>query len=181
MPSESFIEPRCRICRDDEIRDRVNNLLAQGLSYAAIVRAVDAEDEAVSVDSVRRHSDRHFPVQDAARATYREIIERRAREQQVDFVEGLGTALTPAAFFEAVVLKAHQQLVEDRTEVGVQAGLTAASKLQDLSAQSAEDTTLADIMVKQDRIIRAVREFVPEELWPQMVAKIEDEDYGPDF
>src|SRR5699024_12824189 len=139
MHSEPFIEPRCRICRDDEIRQQVNNLLARGLSYAAIVRAVDAGDEAVSVDSVRRHSDRHFPVQDAARATYREIIERRAREQQVDFVDGLGTALTPIAFLEAVVLKAHQQLVKDEVEVGVHAALTAAVKLQELASQSVEN------------------------------------------
>lgn len=179
MHSEPFIEPRCRICRDDEIRQRVNNLLARGLSYAAIARAVGGEDQSVSVDSVRRHSDRHFPVQDAARATYREIIERRAREQQVDFVEGLGTALTPAAFFEAVVQKAHQQLVEDRTEVGVQAGLTAAVKLQELASQSVENHSVAEMMIQTDQIIRAVREAVPEDLWPAIVERLEAEDNHP--
>ena len=171
MHSEPFIEPRCRICRDDEIRQRVNNLLARGLSYAAIARAVGGEDQSVSVDSVRRHSDRHFPVQDAARATYREIIERRAREQQVDFVEGLGTALTPAAFFEAVVQKAHQQLVE--------AGLTAAVKLQELASQSVENHSVAEMMIQTDQIIRAVREAVPEDLWPAIVERLEAEDNHP--
>lgn len=178
MPSESFIEPRCRICRDDDVRERVNNLLAKGLSYAAIVRAVDAEEEAVSVDSVRRHSDRHFPVQDAARATYREIIERRAREQQVDFVEGLGTALTPLAFLEAVVLKAHQQMVKDEIEVGVHAALTAAVKLQELTSQSAENLSVADMMIQTDQIIRAVRETVPEQLWPEIVERLEGTEVG---
>ena len=38
-------------------------------------------------------------------ATYREILERRARENQVDFVEGVTTALTPLAFFEDVMVK----------------------------------------------------------------------------
>ena len=179
MHSEPFIEPRCRICRDDEIRQQVNNLLARGLSYAAIVRAVDVGDEAVSVDSVRRHSDRHFPVQDAARATYREIIERRAREQQVDFVDGLGTALTPVAFLEAVVLKAHQQLVKDEVEVGVHAALTAAVKLQELASQSAENNSVADAMIQTDKIIRAVREIVPEDLWPAIVERLEAEDNHP--
>ncbi|MCT2062220.1 hypothetical protein [Dietzia cinnamea] len=179
MHSEPFIEPRCRICRDDEIRQQVNNLLARGLSYAAIVRAVDVGDEAVSVDSVRRHSDRHFPVQDAARATYREIIERRAREQQVDFVDGLGTALTPIAFLEAVVLKAHQQLVKDEVEVGVHAALTAAVKLQELASQSAENNSVADAMIQTDKIIRAVREIVPEDLWPAIVERLEAEDNHP--
>ena len=179
MHSEPFIEPRCRICRDDEIRQQVNNLLARGLSYAAIGRAVDVGDEAVSVDSVRRHSDRHFPVQDAARATYREIIERRAREQQVDFVDGLGTALTPIAFLEAVVLKAHQQLVKDEVEVGVHAALTAAVKLQELASQSAENNSVADAMIQTDKIIRAVREIVPEDLWPAIVERLEAEDNHP--
>ena len=35
-----------------------------------------------------------------AKATYRDILERRARENAVDFVEGVATALTPIAFFE---------------------------------------------------------------------------------
>lgn len=179
MHSEPFIEPRCRICRHDDLREQVNSLLARGLSYAAIVRAVDAKEGTVSVDSVRRHSDRHFPVQDAARATYREIVERRAREQQVDFVDGLGTALTPVAFLEAIVLKAHQQLVKDEIEVGVHAALTAAVKLQELASQSAENNSVADMMIQTDKIIRAVRETVPEDLWPAIVERLEAEDNHP--
>lgn len=179
MHSELFIEPRCKICRDENIREQVNNLLARGLSFAAIVRAVDPGDEALSVDSVRRHSDRHFPVQDAARATYREIIERRAREQQVDFVEGLGSALTPIAFLEAVVMKAHQQMVKDETEVGAHTALTAAIKLQELASQSAENHSVAEMMIQTDQIIRAVRETVPKDLWPAIVERLEAEDNHP--
>jgi hypothetical protein len=48
-------------------------------------------------DSIRNHTVRHFPVQQVARATYREILERRAREAQIDFVNGLATALSPMA------------------------------------------------------------------------------------
>ena len=47
----------------------------------------------------------HFPVQNIAKATYREILERRAQENEVDFVEGVATALTPIAFFEIVMVK----------------------------------------------------------------------------
>ena len=43
---------------------------------------------------------RHFPVQNVARATYREILEHRAQENRIDFAEGVATALTPIAFFE---------------------------------------------------------------------------------
>jgi hypothetical protein len=37
-----------------------------------------------------------------AKATYRDILERRARENAVDFVEGVATALTPIAFLRDV-------------------------------------------------------------------------------
>jgi hypothetical protein len=43
-------------------------------------------------------------------------LERRARENQIDFVEGVATALLPVAFFE-VVMTAFRTLVEDGTEV----------------------------------------------------------------
>ena len=41
----------------------------------------------VTIDSIRNHCVRHFPVQQVARATYREILERRAKENSVDFIE----------------------------------------------------------------------------------------------
>ena len=106
------LEPRCRVCRNDVVRKKVNDLLASGASYAMVLRAL-GEDNAeldkcdqVTLDSVRNHCRRHFPVQQVANATYREILERRARENQVDFVEGVAIALTPMAFFEIVMVKA---------------------------------------------------------------------------
>ncbi len=63
------LEPRCRVCRNDQVRKKVNDLLATGVSYAQIVRAL-GEDNAhldkrdrVTIDSVRTHTTKHFPVQ----------------------------------------------------------------------------------------------------------------------
>jgi hypothetical protein len=36
--------------------------------------------DSVTIDSIRCHTKRHFPVQNVAKATYREILERRAQE-----------------------------------------------------------------------------------------------------
>ena len=33
------LEPRCRVCRNDQVRTKVNDLLATGASYAMTVRA----------------------------------------------------------------------------------------------------------------------------------------------
>src|SRR5260370_40273553 len=107
------LEPRCRICRNDEVRKKVNDLLATGANYAMVVRALgddnatlDKRDQ-VTIDSVLNHCGRHFPVQHVARATYREILERRANENSVDFIDGVATAITPLAFLETVMVKGY--------------------------------------------------------------------------
>ena len=86
---------------------RVNDLLASGASYAMTLRALGDDAVGVTSDSIRRHSERHFPVQNAARATYREILERRAQENSVDFVDGVATAITPMALLETVMVKGY--------------------------------------------------------------------------
>jgi hypothetical protein len=77
------LEPRCRVCRNDQVRTKVNDLLATGASYAMVLRALGDDNaeldqrDRVTVDSIRNHTARHFPVQQVARAIYREILERR--------------------------------------------------------------------------------------------------------
>lgn len=34
------LEPRCRVCRNDAMRKKVNDLLATGASYAMVLRAL---------------------------------------------------------------------------------------------------------------------------------------------
>ena len=170
-------EPRCRVCRSDGLSKRVNDMLARGASYAGIVRALSREnaaldeDERVTVHSVRNHADRHFPVQNAAKAVYREILERRARENAVDFVNGVATAVSPAAFFEAVMVRAWETLVDQNATVDANTGMAAASKLQALVESS--ETGLAEIIVKMNRVIEAVRSTVPPELWPEIRRQLE--------
>src|SRR6478672_9235973 len=110
------LEPRCRICRNDEVRTKVNELLATGASYAMVLRALGDDNtnleqcDRVTIDSIRNHTARHFPVQQVVRATYREILERRAKDNSVDFIEGVATAITPLAFLETVMVKGYQTL-----------------------------------------------------------------------
>ena len=37
------LEPRCRVCRNDLVRKKVNDLLATGASYAMVLRALAAK------------------------------------------------------------------------------------------------------------------------------------------
>jgi len=55
------LEPRCRVCRNDRMRGKVNDLLATGARYAYILRSLAEENAAfdkgdrVTIDSVRNH------------------------------------------------------------------------------------------------------------------------------
>ena len=110
----------------------------------------------VTIDSIRNHTRRHFPVQNVAKATYRAILERRAQENGVDFVKGVATAITPMAFFETVMVKGYETLVDSGTKVDVNTGMIAAGRLQALIESRASGTSIADLMVQMGRIIDAI-------------------------
>ncbi len=97
------LEPRCRICRNDPVRTKVNDLLATGASYAMVLRALGDDNakleqrDRVTIDSIRNHmcsplpgsagGPRHLPRDPGA----------PAKENSVDFIEGVATAVTPVA------------------------------------------------------------------------------------
>ena len=176
------LEPRCRVCRNEQVRREVNDLLAAGASYAHVVRALgehnancDRRDQ-VTIDSVRNHCARHFPVQQVAHATYRDILERRAEQNRVDFVNGVATALTPLAFFEIVMNMAFRQLMDDGAEVSVETGLRAAEKLQSVLDKRDQGDDLAELRLQLYRIQDAVKAVVPQEMWGDIIEKLDQHD-----
>ena len=168
-------EPRCHVCRTDSIRDDVNAMLAGGSSYAQIVRAVAADGAGeLSLDSVRNHANRHFPVQNAAQATFREIVERRAAQNRIDFINGVTTAVTPLAYYETLMVKAFQRLVQDEIKVSPETGLKAAEKLQGALGEGDPGADLLRVRVQVGRIIEAVHAMVPESKWGELAARLND-------
>jgi len=163
-----------------------DQMLAVGTPDAAILRALVYENakldphDRVTIDSIRDHTSRHFPVQQVARATYREILERRASENQVDFVEGVAIALTPIAFYEVVMTKAFRTLVDDRTEVSVETGLRAAEKLQSVLDGRQRGTDVLELKVQLGQIGEAVRSVVPQSMWGAIVEKLEELEPHPE-
>ncbi len=181
VPRNGFhLEPRCRICRNDSVRRKVNDLLATGASYAMVLRALAADNaklakcDRVTIDSVRNHCRRHFPVQQTAHATYRQILERRAWENQVDFVEGVATAITPIAFFETVMVKSYETLVDSDTRVDVNTGIIAAGRLQSLIDSRDYSRDMLVMKVQLAAICDAVKSTVPQEMWGEIVEKLEE-------
>src|ERR1700740_460119 len=169
------LEPRCHVCRDDEVRQKVNDLLATGASYAMTLRALGDRAVGVTSDSIRRHAERHFPVQNVARATYREILERRAQENSVDFVNGVATAITPMALLETVMVRGYEKLVDPDTEVVEKTGMAAACRLQEMIDSHADQADWASTRAEMGRIVEVVRAFVPCERWPEVQAALRGE------
>ena len=181
FPRNGFhLEPRCRICRNDLVRKKVNDLLASGASYAMVLRALGEHNAAldkndrITIDSIRNHTVRHFPVQNVAKATYREILERRAKANGVDFAEGVATAITPIAFFETVMVKSYETLVDSNTKVDVNTGIVAAGRLQSLMDSRDYDHELLVMKVQMAAICAAVKSTVPHEMWGEIVEKLDE-------
>jgi hypothetical protein len=182
LPIDQFHrEPRCRVCRNDVVRRKVNDMLAAGASYAFIVRPRGGQrqtrPEGQGDGRLRPHCGRHFPVQNVAKSAYRDILERRAQENRVGFVEGIATALTPLAFFEVVMNMAFRSLVDDDAEVGVETGLRAAEKLQVVFDKRDPGDEIADMRRQVNMILDAVKTVVPEEYWGQIVARLDLEQH----
>ena len=175
------LEPRCRVCRNDQVRTKVNDLLATGASYAMVLRALGEENatldkrDRVTIDSIRNHTARHFPVQQVARATYREVLERRAKENSVDFIEGVATAITPLAVLETVMVKGSQTLVDDHISVSYRDGMEAALKLNEIARKDEGAIDRARMLADMGRIIEVVRTFIPAERWPDVQAALRGE------
>ena len=142
-------------------------MLATGSSYAFIVRAL-GEDNASSTGVIWSRS---IPSETIAsgifrssklpRATYRDILERRAQENGIDFVEGVATAITPLAFFETVMVKSYETLVDSDTKVDVNTGIMAAGRLQSLIDSRDYDHELLVMKVQMAAICAAVKSTVP--------------------
>ncbi|MET0994156.1 MAG: hypothetical protein ABWY20_08780 [Mycobacterium sp.] len=86
-----------------------------------------------------------------AKATYRDILERRARENAVDFVEGVATALTPIAFFETFMVKSYETRVDSDTRVDVNTGIVAASRLRAVIGSRDYSIDIAEMVARIPR------------------------------
>lgn len=169
-------ETRCRVCRAGAA-DAVNRLLANGHTYADTLRIMDVanqmlpDDQKMTYDSIYNHAKKHFPVQDAAKAVYRKVLERRAEE---DFVTGIGNILTPIAFYEVVMQKSFSHLIEANTIPDIDQGMKAAQKVAEFQAAAdASGIDLAEAMGELQKITEAVKAVVPREMWGRILAHMD--------
>ncbi len=75
--------------------------------------------------------------------------------------------------------KAFESLADNGSEVSVETGLRAAEKLQSVLDGRDQGTDVARIRVELGRIIEAVRSIVPEDMWPEILAKLDGAEQHP--
>jgi hypothetical protein len=169
---------RCAVCNaGDQVVAYVNRLIVGGSTYVEVHRALAAVNEGrvatgepeISYQSVQRHGRDHLPARSAA---VREIVERRARAAQLDVEEGTANIITQAAFAEAVMVKAFQDI--STTEVTIAEGLQAAKFLNQLMMAERGSVGLETAFAELGYLIEAVKEAVPQQYWSAITAKIEE-------
>ena len=107
-------------------------------------------------------------------------MERRAKANGVDFVEGVATAITPMAFYETVMVKGYETLVDSDTTVDVNTGMVAAGRLQSLMDSRDYDHELLVMKVQMAQICDAVKSTVPQEMWGDIIEKLEELEQHPE-
>ena len=176
------LEPRCKICRDPNLRKSVNTMLAQGLTRRAIehalapINAYREGNEVVTYWNIRNHQENHYNVNEAARAVYENILKKHERED-AEFGHAVGTRVNAFSFLETMMVKGYENLTDENTVVDFRDGAKASVLLHKLIREDQESgaARTAKMMAKMNRIISAVEQLVPPEKLPELFSMLEEE------
>lgn len=177
-------EHRCRICQDTPLRTTVNKLLAHGLSYKEILEAISAVNDSrpkskrISLDSIRNHSKKHFPIDEPAGHVFRKILEEEADKQQKDWVGGIGSQITLYAYLKTMESKGYATLTDPETPISAVEGMNASIKLHELIKAESDTAQIAEVYQKLNTVIQVVKKVVPQEDWARIIAAIEAAEAG---
>jgi hypothetical protein len=160
------------------VRNLIDELLMVPKSYSAVVRTVEPlmdswpEDARISKHSVMRHAQRHLNWEQTA---FRQIAERRAKDSgRVQEVSG--RMLTAATVYEVIQQRGFDQVLSGELNPTVKDMLSATAALADIEQASEGQFSTAYLLSQLNTIIQVIREFIPEDLWPQVLERLETDD-----
>ena len=150
----------------------MNDLLATGASYAMVVRALAADNaeldkcDRVTIDSIRNHT---AAATSQSRTSPKQPTERSWNAGQRRTASTSSRAWPPRsrpiAFFETVMVKSYETLVDSDTRVDVNTGIVAAGRLQSLIESRDYSRDIAELRFQLGKIGEAVKSTVPQEMW----------------
>jgi hypothetical protein len=83
------------------------------------------------------------------------------------------------AVLETIMVRGYETLVDEGTVVSYRDGMNAALKLNELLREQAGEFDKARAIAEMGRIIALVKEFVPQEKWADLQARLEGEPPPP--
>jgi hypothetical protein len=138
------------------------------------INAVRRKNSQITKASLYWHQKNHFNTQEPARAIYRQIMEDRAKEHELNYVEGTTTAINAMSYLETMMVKGYKKLTDENFDnVSVVEGRDAAIKLHEMTKADAGLAEAAKAMNEMNRIIAAVKEVVPERYFNQILARLD--------
>lgn len=176
-------QARCHVCSAPErdvpngavVANLIDELLLVPRTYTAIMRVIEPlmtewpDGARISSDSVMRHGQRHLAWEKAA---VREVAERRAGPAgKLDDVAG--RMLTAATVLEVIQQRGFDLVISGESSPSVKDTLQATAALRELEREAEGQFSAAELLSQMDRVIGVVREFIPEELWPQVCDRID--------
>jgi hypothetical protein len=172
-----IFDPRCRVCRlgSDGVL-LVNRMLTEGFTYSDIakqVRNVNIPNgpHRLTTAQIQDHWEKHLPAKNAA---VRTIIEARAAQMQEDFVEGTQNLLSPYVYAKVMMDRAYYDMVDNNMPISPKEGIEAAKLLHQFEKEEANSSDMAEAMAQLNRIIGAVRDIVPAEMFSKIIDRVQN-------
>ena len=149
-------------------------------TYASVMRTVEPlmegwpEDARFTKYSLIRHARRHLRFEQAA---FRAMADRRRRSVE-RLHDGSVRMLDASVVLEAIQQRGVDLLLTDEIRPSVRDVLAATSVLRELELEADTVISQAEVLAQVDRIIQALRDEVPPEFLPAVIARIEGLDRG---
>ena len=182
-------EPRCRVCTADEarkgltnglaVKNLVDTLLLYPKSLADIQRTIDPMMETwpnkyrITYKSVRTHLNKHLAWDKRA---LRKMVERYAEQEGISIIDAQGRMLlTQEAWLEATVQMGWDRLVRGDIEPGWFETQRAFERMAEIRKQAEGEYSTAHLLAQLDVVIAVIREEVPREFLPRILARLRGE------
>jgi hypothetical protein len=170
----------CKVCTSPEdIRLIVDKLLIYPKSYREILREARLYEEdldvpeaaRISYHSIRTHALNHLSVE---KRNIRQTIEERAALKGKKVIDAGGTLLTPEAFYEVVIAKGFENIVNGLDSPTISQTMQAVALLQKLEEQTGRDYKPEVLVNQLNIIVMAIREVLPTEMREAVFKKIDE-------
>lgn len=170
----------CKVCTSPEtIRAVVDKLLIYPKSYREILKEARLYEEdldvpessRISYHSIRTHALNHLSVEKRA---IRQTIEEKATLKGKKVIDAGGTLLTPEAFYEVIIAKGFDNIVNGLDSPTISQTMQAVALLQKLEEQAGREYRPEVLVNQLNIIVMAIREVLPVEMREAVFKKIDE-------